>query len=157
VVPQPRNHYDNLQVARNAHDEVIEAAYRALVQKFHPDRNSSARATRVMRIVNAAYEVLSDSAKRQQHDEWIASTETRASAKASSAVSIRLVAAARTLVSNALQRSRRMAPAVVKRRVPIALLALVLALVLIQMKSPSTFLQSFPVPRNRIMCSTHPF
>ena len=36
-----RTHYDNLKVARNAPPEVIRAAYKALAQKYHPDRNSN--------------------------------------------------------------------------------------------------------------------
>jgi hypothetical protein len=147
LLPISRTHYDNLKIARNAPIEVIEAAYRALVRKYHPDRNLSVSATRVMRIVNAAYEVLSDPAKRRQHDEWIAGTESRASPKASGAVGIRLIATARTLVSTAWQRSRHMAPAVVKRRVPIAVLALVLALVLIQLKSPNALLNLVPTEK----------
>jgi hypothetical protein len=148
VLAHVRNHYDNLQVAKNAHSLVIEAAYRALVQKFHPDRNSSVGATRVMRLVNAAYEVLSDPVKRRQHDEWIASSETKASPRAASAVSIRLIVTARKLVSNALQRCRQFGPAIVKRRVPIGLLALVLALVLIQARSPNSLLN--PVSNRKL-------
>jgi hypothetical protein len=69
-------HYDNLNVSREAPPEVIRAAYRALCQKFHPDRNpGDANATRIMGIVNAAYEVLSDPTKRRAHDEWIRSKE----------------------------------------------------------------------------------
>ena len=32
-------HYDNLKVARGAPQEVIRAAYKALSQKYHPDKN----------------------------------------------------------------------------------------------------------------------
>jgi DnaJ-class molecular chaperone len=69
-------HYDNLKVARNAPPEVIRAAYKTLSQKYHPDRNPGSReAIRIIQIINLAYEVLSDPAKRQEHDEWIARTE----------------------------------------------------------------------------------
>lgn len=69
-------HYDNLKVARNAPQEVIRAAYKSLSQKYHPDRNSgSANANRIIQIINASYEVLSDPAKRREHDEWIARVE----------------------------------------------------------------------------------
>lgn len=43
-------HYDNLKVAREAPPEVIRAAYRALSQRYHPDRNpANAEAARIMR------------------------------------------------------------------------------------------------------------
>ena len=32
-------HYDNLKVARHASTEMIRAAYKKLLQKYHPDRN----------------------------------------------------------------------------------------------------------------------
>jgi curved DNA-binding protein CbpA len=67
-----RTHYDNLQVARNASQEVIRAAYRSLSQKYHPDKNPDApEAERIMRIINAAYETLSDPERKRHHDEWI--------------------------------------------------------------------------------------
>jgi curved DNA-binding protein CbpA len=71
-----RTHYDNLKVARDAPPEVIKAAYRALSQRHHPDKNpGNERAAKVMVIVNASYAVLSDPAARKAHDEWIASQE----------------------------------------------------------------------------------
>ena len=69
-------HYENLKVARNAPSEVIKAAYKALSQKYHPDRNlHNPDATRIMAIINASYEVLSDPKKREEHDNWIAEKE----------------------------------------------------------------------------------
>ena len=65
-------HYDNLKVARNAPPEVIKAAYRALSQRYHPDRNlGDAESLRVMTLINQSYETLSDPLLRKQHDEWI--------------------------------------------------------------------------------------
>ncbi|QBQ56235.1 J domain-containing protein [Nitrosococcus wardiae] len=68
-----RTHYDNLQVTENASDEVIKGAYKYLSQKWHPDKNPECRekAEKILRIINAAYEVLSDPEKRRAHDEWI--------------------------------------------------------------------------------------
>ena len=72
LMAQFHTHYDNLKVARNAPPEVIRAAYKTLSQKYHPDRNpDSAEAIRIIQIINAAYEVLSDPVKRQEHDDWI--------------------------------------------------------------------------------------
>lgn len=65
-------YYDNLKVSRDAPDAVIRAAYRALAQQYHPDKNSnSTEATRVMKVINGAYAVLSNPAKRIEHDTWI--------------------------------------------------------------------------------------
>ena len=69
-------HYDNLKVARGAPAEVIRAAYKALSQKYHPDKNpGDEKAARIMAIVNTAYNALSDPVRRKEHDEWIASEE----------------------------------------------------------------------------------
>lgn len=69
-------HYDNLKVARNAPPEVIRAAYKTLCHKFHPDRHGgSASSTQTFQLITAAYEVLSDAERRQQHDAWIARAE----------------------------------------------------------------------------------
>ena len=65
-------HYDNLKVARNAPPEVIRAAYRTLSKKYHPDHNPNDKeAIRIIQLINAAYEVLSDPVKREAHDKWI--------------------------------------------------------------------------------------
>jgi hypothetical protein len=69
-------HYDNLKVARGAPQEVIRAAYKALSQKYHPDKNpGDDKAARIMAIVNTAYNTLSDPVRRKEHDEWIAAEE----------------------------------------------------------------------------------
>lgn len=72
-----RTHYDNLKIARDAPLEVIKAAYKALTQKYHPDKNKSENAAKVMQIINASYAVLSDEKKRMEHDAWIQSQEMK--------------------------------------------------------------------------------
>lgn len=69
----PVNHYETLQVARNAGDEVVRGAYRYLVQKWHPDRNPHRleEAERQIRVINEAYRVLSDLPLRREHDRWL--------------------------------------------------------------------------------------
>jgi curved DNA-binding protein CbpA len=75
-MPRLRTYYDNLKVPRNASPEEIRAAYRRLSQKHHPDRNPhNVEATRVMAMLNVAYQVLSDPAKRAEHDRWIRQQE----------------------------------------------------------------------------------
>ncbi|WP_377702901.1 J domain-containing protein [Pseudoduganella sp. UC29_71] len=69
-------HYDNLKVARMAPQEVIRAAYKALSQKYHPDKNpGDEKAARIMAILNSAYGTLADPQRRKEHDEWIAAEE----------------------------------------------------------------------------------
>jgi hypothetical protein len=69
-------HYDNLKVARLAPQEVIRAAYKALTQKYHPDKNpGDEKAARIMAILNTAYGILADPVRRKEHDEWIAAEE----------------------------------------------------------------------------------
>jgi curved DNA-binding protein CbpA len=76
LMPRIHTHYDNLKVARDAPPEIIRAAYKTLSQKYHPDRNpNSPDAVRIIKIINLAYEALSDPVKRQEHDEWIARSE----------------------------------------------------------------------------------
>ncbi|HEX9171403.1 MAG TPA: J domain-containing protein [Telluria sp.] len=68
-----QTHYDILQIARNASDVVIRAAYRGLAQQHHPDKQArnAPNADDFMQVINAAYDVLSDSVKRRAYDEWI--------------------------------------------------------------------------------------
>ena len=68
AVAQEDDFYRILQVDPSAHDDVIQAAYRRLALRYHPDRNPSAEAARVMTRINAAYEVLSDPARRARYD-----------------------------------------------------------------------------------------
>ncbi|MDP9044888.1 MAG: DnaJ domain-containing protein, partial [Pseudomonadota bacterium] len=71
------SHYENLKVARDASAQDIRSAYRLLTRQYHPDRNpDNADAARVMAVVNVAYDVLSDPAKRRRHDAWIAEEES---------------------------------------------------------------------------------
>ena len=69
-------HYDNLKVSRTAPLEVIRAAYKSLAQKYHPDKNQGDEdAARIMKLINEAYETLSDPIKRAEHDNWIEQQE----------------------------------------------------------------------------------
>jgi hypothetical protein len=68
-----KTYYDDLTVSRNAPLSVIRAAYRALCQKYHPDKyvGPHEEALRIVKTINEAYAVLSNSAKRVEHDQWI--------------------------------------------------------------------------------------
>lgn len=71
-------HYDNLKVARNAPPAVIKAAYRALSQQYHPDRNPAPDAQRIMRLINEAYDVLGDPTRRAEYDRELDAQEQEA-------------------------------------------------------------------------------
>lgn len=76
-MPKVRSHYDNLMVAKNASPRVIKAAYKALCQTYHPDKypGGPGEAERIMKIINAAYQILSDPLKKAEHDAWLAAVE----------------------------------------------------------------------------------
>jgi hypothetical protein len=63
------DYYKVLQVDPSAEPEVIEASYRALSKKYHPDRNSAPGASGRMSQINTAYDVLRDPSKRQDYDQ----------------------------------------------------------------------------------------
>jgi curved DNA-binding protein CbpA len=62
------DYYKILDIQRHATLDEIKKAYRAKAKLVHPDINSSAKATEVFKVVNEAYEVLSDFRKRKAHD-----------------------------------------------------------------------------------------
>jgi len=63
------NHYAVLNVAMDAPDAVVRAAYRVLAAQFHPDRHAADPvALQRMQQVTAAYRVLSDPRLRAEHD-----------------------------------------------------------------------------------------
>ena len=62
------DYYTVLQVNPRAEPEVIQAAYRRLAVKYHPDVDPSPGAMERMKLLNAAYEVVSDPVKRREHD-----------------------------------------------------------------------------------------
>ena len=65
-----QDYYAVLGVARSASDEEIRRAFRKKAMEFHPDRNKNADAEDRFKEINEAYQVLSDSKKRQQYDRF---------------------------------------------------------------------------------------
>lgn len=64
------NCYEILEVSPNASPAVIKAAYKSLMQRYHPDRNpGDARIAEHAANVVQAYELLSDPAKRAVYDQ----------------------------------------------------------------------------------------
>lgn len=65
-----KDYYRILGVLDDAEDIVIKAAYKALAQRYHPDKwvGDKDEATRRMSDINEAYGVLSDPVKRKEYD-----------------------------------------------------------------------------------------
>src|SRR3984957_17925422 len=66
-----QDYYDLLGVARKAPVKDIRAAYRKLARKYHPDLNPGDKsAEEKFKEIQEAYEVLSDTKKRQMYDQF---------------------------------------------------------------------------------------
>jgi curved DNA-binding protein CbpA len=67
-MPAARSHYDTLNVSPDAELVVVEAAYRALMKKYHPDQGPPAEGGASAADINLAYSVLRDSGRRAEYD-----------------------------------------------------------------------------------------
>lgn len=60
--------YQILQIDPAAEQEVVQAAFKRLALKYHPDKNPSPDANRRMQELNDAYDVISDPVQRAAYD-----------------------------------------------------------------------------------------
>ena len=67
-MPEPLDAYKVLQVDPEADDEVIQAAYRRLARKYHPDLSSDAEAAGRMAALNAAWALIGKPSARAAYD-----------------------------------------------------------------------------------------
>lgn len=68
---QKRDYYEVLGVSKTASEDEIKKAYRKIAIKYHPDRNPGDKeAEEKFKEAAEAYDVLHDSQKRQQYDQF---------------------------------------------------------------------------------------
>ena len=66
-----KDYYEVLGVDRNADTDTLKKAYRKIALKYHPDKNPGNKdAETKFKEAAEAYDVLSDTAKRQQYDQF---------------------------------------------------------------------------------------
>jgi len=65
------DYYEVLELSRGCDSSQIKKAYRRLALKYHPDRNSDDKeAEEKFKLINEAYQVLSDESKRSIYDRY---------------------------------------------------------------------------------------
>ncbi len=66
-----KDYYNILGISRTATDKEIKQAYRRLARQYHPDVNPGNKAAEEkFKLINEAYEVISDAEKRKKYDQY---------------------------------------------------------------------------------------
>lgn len=69
-----KNFYEILEIDLNASPEIVEKAYKTLAKKYHPDLQKGDKKYKYeekLKLINEAYETLSDPEKRKAYDETL--------------------------------------------------------------------------------------
>ena len=134
MATQP-DYYRILQLHPKAEKEMIDAAYRRLAAKYHPDVSHAFNTAERMKQINAAYEVLSDPVKRAAYDAargMVPSPDTPPQAATTSSQNavkpwrILLIAMGLILLSVVVV---RLGPALLRLVVPLVVISLVVWLI----------------------------
>ncbi|CEG58466.1 DnaJ C-terminal domain-containing protein [Legionella fallonii] len=70
-----KDYYKIMGVSHDASDKDIKMAYRKLARKYHPDISKEPDAEEKFKEMGEAYEVLKDSAKRTEYDQYLKNRE----------------------------------------------------------------------------------
>ncbi|MCV0373552.1 MAG: DnaJ domain-containing protein [Nitrosarchaeum sp.] len=68
------DYYKVLEVSQDATQEEIKSQYRKLAKKLHPDKTKNKETEEMMREINKAYEILSDSELREKYNKYFSAT-----------------------------------------------------------------------------------
>lgn len=72
MISADKNHYQNLGLSPSATPDEIKKAYRKLAKVYHPDHNPKRKSAEArFKLLQQAYDVLSDPEQRQQYDQFL--------------------------------------------------------------------------------------
>lgn len=74
---KPHQYYEILDCQKSSNEGEIKKSYRKLAIKLHPDKNPHPRSAEAFKIVNKAWEVLSDPSKKRIFDQTGADPDSR--------------------------------------------------------------------------------
>lgn len=75
-----KNYYEILEIDKKASPEMIKKAYSTLAKKYHPDLqpdNLKSKCEEKIKLINEAYEILSDEEKRKNYDLILENSESK--------------------------------------------------------------------------------
>jgi len=65
-----RDYYELLEIQPEARSaDEVHNAYRSLAMRYHPDRNAAPEAASMMAVINEAYSILGEPARRRRYDQ----------------------------------------------------------------------------------------